>query len=160
MNNYRYLREPNRHSIPFEEPKYLQQSAQHSTPRILPEPTIFGESKCQQEPVLCPIPQANLKDLWMASGTETKSTGITWTSRLLELANKEFDSVPIYSSIPTNPHSSPMKQCQVILTVGEVSVTAEGPSHDTACEEAAKRAIHILTGTSFNSEKPADGISS
>ena len=77
---------------------------------------------------------------------ETGIVDKTWASRLLELANEEFDSIPIYSSIPTNPHATPKKRYQVMLTVGKVCVTAEGASHSGACDEAAKKAIHVLTG--------------
>ena len=64
----------------------------------------------------------------------------TWSSLLLDLAGEKFDSVPIYYSVPCSfPEES-----QVNLNVGLVQVTARGPTHSIACEEAAKKAFHIL----------------
>ena len=150
-NEPRCLQVPARSSIPHSAPRHLRNLASCLKPNQKPKslnissPNQESDTKLEKQPEVLHI--------------ETERAGMTWTSRLLELANTEFDSVPIYSSLPFNPLLSPEKQFQVNLTVGKICVNAEGPSHETACDTAARKAVHILTGsTDPNSVAPINGI--
>lgn len=150
-NEPRCLQVPARSSIPHSAPRHLRNLASCLKPNQKPKslnissPNQESDTKLEKQPEVLHI--------------ETERAGMTWTSRLLELANTEFDSVPIYSSLPFNPLLSPEKQFQVNLTVGKICVNAEGPSHETACDTAARKAVHILTGsTDPNSVAPINDV--